>query len=45
MPQVNMLRRRDEGHRRIAFVDIADANYQPDDNAGISYEEAGLYAH
>ena len=39
MREVNMLKRRDAGNDRIAFVDIASASYSPQDNAGISFEE------
>lgn len=39
MREVNMLQRRDKDHGRIAFVDIASPDYQPAQNAGISFEE------
>ena len=39
MREVNMLKRRDAGNDRIAFVDIASPSYSPQDNAGISFEE------
>ncbi|MEO1591739.1 MAG: DUF393 domain-containing protein [Cyanobacteria bacterium J06632_22] len=38
--EVNFLQRRDNGRGRVAFVDIADANYDPADNAGIDFETA-----
>ena len=41
MREVNMLRRRDEGKGRIAFVDISADDYRPDDNAGLTYEQVG----
>lgn len=37
--QVNMLKRRDAEHGRISFVDIAVPDYNPEENAGISYEQ------
>ncbi|KAK9834056.1 hypothetical protein WJX81_006567 [Elliptochloris bilobata] len=38
--EVNMLRRRDAGVGKIRFVDINEPGYRPEDNAGISYEQA-----
>ena len=42
--EVNFLRQRDErlhaGSARIAFVDINDASYRPEQHQGISYREA-----
>ncbi len=38
--EVNFLQRRDNGRGRVAFVDIADENYDPADNAGIDFETA-----
>jgi predicted DCC family thiol-disulfide oxidoreductase YuxK len=40
MREVNMLRRRDEGTGRIAFVDIADPAYDPAAHGGISFRAA-----
>lgn len=40
MREVNMLKRRDEGTGNIAFVDIADPNYRPEDHAGITFEQS-----
>lgn len=40
MREVNMLKRRDEGKGKIAFVDIASPAYDPRENAGISFESA-----
>ena len=40
MREVNMLRRRDEGKNKIDFVDIASADYKPEDNQNISFEQA-----
>ena len=39
MREVNMLRRRDTGVNKIRFVDIDAPDYDPAQNAGISYEE------
>ncbi|EIE25433.1 putative thiol-disulfide oxidoreductase DCC, partial [Coccomyxa subellipsoidea C-169] len=40
MREVNMLKRRDEGKGKIYFVDVDAPDYRPEDNAGISYEQA-----
>eukprot|EP00898_Chlorokybus_atmophyticus_P003328 jgi/Chlat1/3997/Chrsp26S03987 len=40
MREVDMLRRRDAPHGRIAFVDISTADYDPAQNAGIDFETA-----
>ncbi|KAL3146332.1 hypothetical protein ABBQ32_003024 [Trebouxia sp. C0010 RCD-2024] len=40
MREVNMLRKRDKDQNKIRFVDISSAEYSPDDNAGITYEQA-----
>ena len=40
MKEVNFLRRKDDGQGKVCFVDIADENYLPADNANISYQEA-----
>jgi predicted DCC family thiol-disulfide oxidoreductase YuxK len=40
MREVNFLRKKDAGRGLIKFVDIADDNYAPDDNAGIDFETA-----
>lgn len=42
MREVNMLRRRDAGADRIRFVDIDAPEYDPEENAGISYEQVRL---
>ncbi len=34
-----MLKRRDEGIGKINFVDIASPAYDPQENAGISYQQ------
>jgi predicted DCC family thiol-disulfide oxidoreductase YuxK len=38
--EVNFLKKRDAGRGLIAFVDIADDNYTPEENGGISFETA-----
>lgn len=38
--EVNFLKKRDAGRGLVAFVDIADDNYTPEDNGGISFETA-----
>ncbi|MEA5572336.1 DUF393 domain-containing protein [Calothrix sp. UHCC 0171] len=38
--EVNFLKRRDAGRGLVAFVDIADINYNPEDNSGIDFETA-----
>ena len=38
--EVKFLQRRDGNRGRIAFVNIADPNYNPEENAGISFEQA-----
>lgn len=38
--EVNFLTKKDAGRGLIAFVDIADDNYNPSENAGISFETA-----
>ena len=40
MRVVDMLRRRDAENNYISFVDIASPSYLPEDNAGISFEQA-----
>ncbi|GAP99165.1 cell division inhibitor [Leptolyngbya sp. NIES-2104] len=40
MREVNFLKRRDNDRGLVAFVDIADANYSPEENGGIDYETA-----
>lgn len=40
-----MLRKRNETYNSIEFVDIADKNYSPEQNAGISYETAMKEIH
>eukprot|EP00873_Tetraselmis_striata_P016726 jgi/Tetstr1/436990/TSEL_025762.t1 len=39
-PEVEMLKRLDDGKGRIEFVDISPMDYDPSQNAGITYEEA-----
>ena len=39
MREVNMLRKRDKDKNRINFVDIASQDYNPADNADISYKQ------
>jgi predicted DCC family thiol-disulfide oxidoreductase YuxK len=38
--EVNFLQKRDAGRGLIAFVDIADEGYSPEENGGIDYETA-----
>lgn len=38
--EVNFLRKRDAGRGLVLFVDIADPNYNPEENGGISFEMA-----
>ncbi|MEM7772660.1 MAG: DUF393 domain-containing protein [Cyanobacteria bacterium P01_A01_bin.37] len=38
--EVNFLAKHDDGRGLVNFVDISDAGYSPDDNAGIDYETA-----
>ena len=38
--EVNFLQKKDAGRGIINFVDIADENYDPQDNAGIDFETA-----
>lgn len=40
MREVNFLRQKDAGRGKVVFVDIADENYSPQENAGIDYETA-----
>lgn len=39
MKEVNFLRKRDAAVGKIDFVDIAEPDYRPEDNAGISFRE------
>ena len=39
MREVNMLQRRDAGKGKIDFVNIGAPDYDPAQNAGISYEQ------
>lgn len=41
MKEVSFLRARDAAAGKIDFVDIADPTYQPDSNAGITFEQVG----
>lgn len=38
--EVNFLRKRDAGRGLVALVDIADDNYNPDENGGVDFETA-----
>jgi predicted DCC family thiol-disulfide oxidoreductase YuxK len=38
--EVNFLKKRDAGRGLVAFVDIADDNYNPQENGNIDYETA-----
>lgn len=38
--EVNFLRKRDAGQGLVAFVDIADLDYAPEDNGNIDFETA-----
>ena len=38
--EVNFLTKRDAGRGLVAFVDIAEENYNPQENGGVSYEDA-----
>ncbi|VEP13806.1 Thiol-disulfide oxidoreductase DCC [Hyella patelloides LEGE 07179] len=38
--EVNFLQKKDAGRGIINFIDIADRNYNPEDNAGIDFETA-----
>ena len=38
--EVNFLLKRDAGRGIVNFVDIADLNYQPEENGGIDFETA-----
>ncbi|NES80462.1 MAG: DUF393 domain-containing protein [Moorea sp. SIO2B7] len=38
--EVNFLQKRDAGRGLVAFVDIADDNYSPQENGGIDFETA-----
>lgn len=38
--EVNFLRQRDGGRGRVAFVDVAQDDYQPEDHGGVDYETA-----
>lgn len=38
--EVNFLRKRDAGRGLVAFVDIADDHYTPEDNGGVAFETA-----
>lgn len=38
--EVNFLQRRDAGHGRVAFVDIAADDYSPEANGGVDFETA-----
>ncbi|WP_299408141.1 thiol-disulfide oxidoreductase DCC family protein [Acaryochloris sp. IP29b_bin.148] len=38
--EVNFLQKRDAGRGLVAFVDIADLNYAPEDNGNIDFETA-----
>lgn len=38
--EVNFLRKRDGGRGRVAFVDIADENYNPEEHGGVDFATA-----
>ncbi len=38
--EVNFLRKKDADRNKVVFVDIADDNYSPEENANINYEMA-----
>jgi predicted DCC family thiol-disulfide oxidoreductase YuxK len=38
--EVNFLKKQDAGRGLVAFVDIADENYNPDANGGVDFETA-----
>ncbi len=38
--EVNFLKRRDAGRGRVAFVDIAKDDYQPEEHGGVDFETA-----
>ncbi len=38
--EVNFLRKKDAGRNKVVFVDIADDDYSPAENAGIDYQMA-----
>ncbi|MGK7888930.1 MAG: thiol-disulfide oxidoreductase DCC family protein [Leptolyngbyaceae cyanobacterium] len=38
--EVNFLRRKDAGRGLVAFTDVADPEYCPEDNGGVSFEAA-----
>ncbi|WP_414545453.1 thiol-disulfide oxidoreductase DCC family protein [Nostoc sp. CCY0012] len=40
MREVNFLKKRDAGRGLVAFVDIADENYNPEENGGVDFETA-----
>ena len=40
LKEVRFLKKRDAGRGLVAFVDIADDNYAPNENGGIDYETA-----
>ena len=37
LKEIDMLKRRDKGQNKIAFVNIATPEYEPEENGGISY--------
>jgi predicted DCC family thiol-disulfide oxidoreductase YuxK len=40
MREVNFLQKRDAGRGIVAFVDIADLDYAPEEHGGVSFEDA-----
>ncbi len=40
MREVNFLRKRDAGRGLVAFVDIAEENYNPQEHGGVDYQTA-----
>ena len=45
LKEVNYLKKKDAGRGLVAFVDIADPDYDPEDNAGVSFEDAMSRIH
>lgn len=43
--EVDFLRRKDRGRGLVAFVDIADPDYQPADHGGVSFADAMRRIH
>lgn len=43
--EVNFLKQKDAGRGKVLFINIADENYSPEENEGISYETAMKNIH